>query len=415
MVARRQFLLGCPALGAALRPLVMSAPAQTHVAVVGAGAFGGWTALHLLRRGARVTLLDAWGPGNARASSGGETRVIRGTYAQRRYTELVARSLVLWKESQARWRRPLLHPIGVLWLAGRDDRLERAAMPALRDAGLPFEELSRAELSRRFPQIHLPGVAWGLLERDAGYLRARQACEAVLEAFRSEGGTYQQLAAQPGAIQQGRMQALALSDGSQLAADCFAFAGGPWLGKLFPELLGSLIQPTRQEVFFFGAPAGDARFTEERLPVWIDHTGHPVYGIPGNQWRGFKLADDTHGPAFDPTDGDRTPSAEGIAAARRFLAMRFPVLAGAPLLEARVCPYENTPDQHLIVDRHPQAENAWIVGGGSGHGFKLGPAVGELASRMVVDGRPADPLFGLARLATRAAGPAVAAHFGPGL
>src|SRR3954471_17951837 len=91
---------------------------RPHVAVIGAGAFGGWTALHLLRRGARVTLLDAWGPGNARASSGGETRVIRATYGPDRiYVQMVARSLQLWRENETRWRKPLYHRTGVLWMA----------------------------------------------------------------------------------------------------------------------------------------------------------------------------------------------------------------------------------------------------------------------------------------------------------
>ena len=138
--------------------------------------------------------------------------------------------------------------------------------------------------------------------------------------------------------------------------------------------MGDLIRPTRQEVFFFGTPEGDPRFSESALPVWIDRAERIFYGVPGNQWRGFKLADDTRGAPFDPTSGERVPSAQGLQAARDYLAFRFPALKGSPLLEARVCQYENSPDQHLIVDRHPGAGNVWLVGGGSGHGFKLGPA-----------------------------------------
>jgi sarcosine oxidase len=374
---------------------------QPHVVVVGAGAFGGWTALYLRRRGARVTLLDAWGPGNARASSGGETRVIRATYGPRAiYTQMAVRALALWKEHEQRWRRQLYHGIGVLWLVEGDDHYEKAALPLLRDAGVACEELTGAEVARRYPQINCERVRWAIVETEGGYLTARRACAAVVEGFLAEGGEYCQLAVrapvEPGA---GELAAVVLSDGNTLKADRFVFACGPWLGSLFPDAIGDCVRVTRQEVFFFGTPPGDARFTEAALPVWADHGTRFMYGIPGNEWRGFKIADDTRGPAFDPTSGERLPSEEGLRTARDYLAFRFPGMKGAPLLEARVCQYENSPDEHLIIDRHPEAGNAWLVGAGSGHGFKHGPAVGELVARLVLSGEAPDAQFRLSRLA----------------
>ena len=258
----------------------MSAP--PHIAVVGAGAFGGWTALHLLRCGARVTLLDAWGPGNARSSSGGETRIMRGTYgAQGTYTRLAARALSLWHEHERRWQLRFFKPIGVLWLAGQDDAFERAALPALRDAGLPADELSRADLARRWPQINAEDVRWALLERDGGYVAARLTCDVVLDGFREEGGEYRELAVRPGAMSRGALRRIELSDGSRLEADAFVFACGPWLGTLFPDVLGPLVRVTRQEVFFLGTPSGDARFSEDALPVWADRRARARDGTVG--------------------------------------------------------------------------------------------------------------------------------------
>jgi monomeric sarcosine oxidase len=372
---------------------------ELHIAVVGAGAFGGWTALHLLRQGARVTLLDAWGPGNSRASSGGETRVIRATYGPDRvYVEMVARALQLWRENETRWGLKLYRRTGALWMASQNDAYEKASLPLLHEARLAVEELNAAELRKRYPQINFEGVAWGIFEKDAGYLLARRACEAVLEGFLKEGGEYRQLSATPGSFKGKEMQALVLSDGSTLKADRYVFACGPWLGSLFPRLIGNRVKPTRQEIFFFGTPAGDPRFFEEQLPVWIDNGKEFFYGIPGSERRGFKLADDARGPSFDPTHGDRMPTPEGVKAARRYLEFRFPALKGAPLLEARVCQYENSPDHRFIIDQHPEAENSWIVGGGSGHGFKHGPAVGERAAKLVLDKVRVDPFFALSRL-----------------
>src|SRR5437870_2189156 len=372
---------------------------KPHIVVVGAGAFGGWTALYLRRGGARVTLVDAWGPGNARPSSGGETRVIRATYGPRAvYTHMAVRALTLWKEHQQRWRRQLYHGIGVLWLVESDDQFERAALPILRAARVGFEELQGAEVARRYPQINCEQVRWAIFEKDAGYLTARRACAAVLEGFIAEGGEYRQLAAQAGPQPVGgELRDIKLSDGTTLGADAFVFACGPWLGRLFPDVIGDRVRATRQEVFFFGTPPGDQRFTEQALPVWADHGRGFIYGIPGNEWRGFKVADDTRGPPFDPTTGERLPTPEGLKAAREYLAFRFPGLEGAPLVEARVCQYENSPDEHFIIDRHPAATNVWLVGGGSGHGFKHGPAVGELVAKLVLTGEAAPPEFRLSR------------------
>jgi sarcosine oxidase len=373
---------------------------QPHVVVVGAGAFGGWTALFLRRQGARVTLLDAWGPGNSRASSGGETRVIRATYGPREvYTRMAARALVLWKEHGKRWRRQLYHGIGVLWLVESDEQYEKAALPILRDAKIPIEELTGPEVSRRYPQINCDRVRWAIFEKDGGYLTARRACAAVLEGFLAEGGEYRQLAVQSPVPSGGELASVTLSDGSRLTADRFVFACGPWLGSLFPDVIGDRVRATRQEVFFFGTPPGDQRFTETAMPVWADHGTTFMYGIPGNEWRGFKVADDTRGPVIDPTTESRVPHPEALKTARDYLAYRFPGLAGAPLLEARVCQYEESPDEHFIIDRHPAAGNAWIVGGGSGHGFKHGPAVGELVARLVLSGAAPDEQFKLSRLA----------------
>jgi glycine/D-amino acid oxidase-like deaminating enzyme len=285
----------------------------------------------------------------------------------------------------------------MLWLAGSDDEYERRALDVLSDVGIDHEALHTREASTRYPQINLEGVEWCILERDAGYLLARRSCERVVEAVLTEGGHYKQLQATPGACEHGELTGLRLSDGSNLQADQYVFACGPWLGNMFPELAGGLIASTRQEVFFFGTPAGDAQFLEGRMPVWLDRSVPVFYGIPGNEYRGIKIASDNRGAEFDPTSGDRLPSTEGARAARDYLELRFPALKGAPIVEARVCQYENSPDHYFIIDRLASAQNAVIVGGGSGHGFKHGPAVGERVARLVLNNEAPDERFCLKR------------------
>src|SRR4029450_5626266 len=188
------------------------------------------------------------------------------------YVRMVARALELWRENEKRWNRRLYHRTGALWMAGKDDRYEKAALPLLRESGLAFEELSKAEAARRYPQINLERVEWAIVEKDAGYLTARLACAAVLDGFLAEGGEYRPFSVAPGAIAGGKLTGVALSDGTKLdAADAYVFACGPWLGKLFPDVVGDRIRPTRQEGFFFGTPAGDARFSGGDLSVLIAH------------------------------------------------------------------------------------------------------------------------------------------------
>ncbi len=367
--------------------------------VVGAGAFGGWTALELRRRGARVTLIDAWGPGHARASSGGETRIIRAGYGSRAiYTRMAVRAMAIWRDHDARFQRAFFKKTGALWMLGKDDEFGQATFGALRAESVAIEEVSIAKARKRYPQINFTGLESVLFEPEAGLLLARRACEHVVERFMAEGGDYlQAAAATPVRVTRTALKALKLTDGKPIAADAFIFAGGPWLGQLFPEAIGRNVTPTRQDVFYFGPPSGDRRFSDDGMPVWVDLSTRAMYGIPGNVNRGFKIADDTSGPVIDPTTGERYVSSAKVRSMRAYLAKRFPAMARAPLIGSEVCQYEATPDSHYIIDRHPHAPNVWIAGGGSGHGFKMGPVIGEMVASLIAGESAPDSTFSLAR------------------
>ena len=374
------------------------AEANLHVAVIGAGAFGGWTALNLLRSGAKVTLLDAWGPGHSRSSSGGESRVIRHSYRKLIYVEMAKRSLALWHEANDTWGRPLLHATGVLHMYQADSPFNLDEVGTLMaDAGVAHEILDHDKLVERYPQVNMDGITSALYEPTAGYLLARRACQAVVDAFRNEGGEYRTAYVQPGKISGGRMADIGLSGGGTLSADQYVFACGPWLRTLFPDVLGPHLAISRQEMFYFGTPASDPRYTNGEFPVWTDIGDTIWYGIPGGEHRGFKVADDSHGPEHDPSTSERTVTAKGISAAAKYIGNRFPGLKGAPLIESRVCQYTNTPDGDFIADKHPQADNLWLLGGGSGHGFKHGPALGEMVAAQVLGEKSVEETFSLAR------------------
>ena len=371
-----------------------------RVLVIGAGAFGGWTALELCRHGADVTLIDAWGPGHARASSGGHTRILRAAYGSRSiYTSMARRAFALWRAHDARYRSGLFHQTGGLWLFGDDTTFAQASADALAAESLPFAWLSPDEARQRYPHIKFDDLHAILFEPEAGFLLAERSCAHVVECLVAEGGVYRQVAVRGPLTDESfgveRLRALPCTDGGVLGADIFVFACGPWLGSLFPDALGRLVTPTRQEVLYFDDPTPERAFDASHSPVWVEVGARTMYGIPGNARHRFKIGDDSAGAVFDPTSGSRDVTASSVAIAREYLSRRFPALADARLAGGEVCQYEATPDAHFVIDRHPSAPNVWIVGGGSGHGFKMGPVVGEIVRAAVLDEADPDPTFRL--------------------
>lgn len=365
-------------------------------AVIGSGVFGSWTAYYLQRAGLKVALVDAYGAANSRASSGGESRIIRMGYgADEIYTQWSHRSLAIWREFFANvGSQELFHQTGVLLMARENDPRIIATRLTLERSGVDFEFLHRDELERRYPQIDFGEVAMAIYEPMSGALMARRAVQSVADFVARNGGDYLAESALAPAGS-GRLNEIVTRGGSRIGAEVFIFACGPWLPKLFPALLGSRIHPTRQEVYFFGVPAGDTRFAPPLMPTWLDFSAE-TYGMPDLENRGFKLAFDRHGEAIDPDTAERNVTEYSLEPARAFMARRFPALAGAPLVEARVCQYENTSNGDFLIDRHPDFDNVWLAGGGSGHGFKHGPAVGEYVAARVIEGGEIESRFTLA-------------------
>ncbi|HKV41392.1 MAG TPA: FAD-dependent oxidoreductase, partial [Blastocatellia bacterium] len=313
------------------------------------------------------------------------------------YTRMSMHSLGIWKELFQQTGERLFHPTGVLWMSREGDPYGAATGITLQRAGVRMEMLSESEIANRYPQMSISGQqTYAILEPDSGVLMSRRAVTAVIRDACRMGLKYEmECALEP--VGRGQLTSVQTASGRKIRAGQFIFACGPWLPKLFPTLLGNRIFPTRQEVFFFAPPAGDSGFATPSLPVWLDFTDpRGPYGFPDLENRGFKLAFDHHGPRFDPDTGDRRLAPGSLEEARKFLSERFPALANAPLTESRVCQYENTSNGDFLIDQHPDFENVWLVGGGSGHGFKHGPAVGEYAVNRILHQAAGEPRFSLA-------------------
>ncbi|MEQ9593194.1 MAG: FAD-dependent oxidoreductase, partial [Cyclobacteriaceae bacterium] len=278
-------------------------PKGATIAIVGAGAFGGWAALKLQRKGFKVIVIDAWGAGNSRSSSGDETRVIRSTYGDNEfYFDLNVRALQLWKEEQAHLNRRFFYNSAVIWFCYESSSpLVDDSIPFAKKHQMEYLYLSPGEVSKKYPIVNTNNLHHGWYDPFGGYLKARESCLAIHEAFLQEGGKFVQAYAKPGKIASGELNDIQLSNGTKLSADLYVFACGSWLGQLFPDVLGKVITCTKQEVFYFGVPKENAQLYEQ-MAAWVDVDGKDFYyGIPGNANRGFKIGVDKRGENFDPT------------------------------------------------------------------------------------------------------------------
>jgi sarcosine oxidase len=340
----------------------------TKAVVVGAGVFGAATARELDRRGFDVTLVEQYAPGNIRSGSGGDTRLLRFSHGDSDWYSLLAhRALALWRELEAETGERLFEPVGVAWFDSGEGDFTARSEGTLARLGIPTERLTPDEARRLYPSLGGDDLRSVLFEPAAGVLYARRATQALTRGLRLETG--RATAAEPP------------------AADVLVWACGSWLAKLFPGLVEQKV--TRRDVFFFGAGGDWAR-----TPGFCDYEA-PFYGHGELDGLGFKVAPDVPGEDVDPDLLERLPKPENERLAREYAARRFPALAKAPLVGARVCQYDLTADTHFLVARHPEHSDWWLVGGGSGHGFKHGPALAEYLADCIEGKREPEPFHGL--------------------
>jgi glycine/D-amino acid oxidase-like deaminating enzyme len=361
------------------------------VAVIGAGAFGGWTALSLREAGAKVTMIDAYGPGNPRASSGDESRLLRLSYGNREiYTKWALRAQTLWEQRQEEFGRRMFFNNGSLRIIHSGGMVDQRAV--FDKLGIAYELLTPDEVHHRWPQVDFSEHETIFYEPSGGVVKAREAMIGVAENFMLKGGELRIGQALPAKATGG---APVTVDGEPLSAGAYVFACGPWLPKMFPGLLGDRIRVPRRELFYVGSPIDDHRYRWEHLPNIADTDTYTASDVD----YGIKVAAQLRDQPMDPDLGDRMPTAFLRRQVENYVAKRMPGLKGQPIVAARTCQTEYSDNSHFIVDRHPELDDVWVAGAGSGHAFKMGPSIGEYVAARVL-GRPTNPetdrLFALA-------------------
>ncbi|CAN5862070.1 hypothetical protein BH23ACT10_BH23ACT10_28300 [soil metagenome] len=354
--------------------------------IVGAGVFGAATALALTRRGWAVTVLERATPGHVGASSGGDSRLLRSSHGgEHWYTRLAWEGRAAWDRLQEDTGQRVLVETGIVWFARDDDGWETDSYQVCAELDIPVERLDANRIRGMFPSVRTDDLAFGLWEPHAGVLRARVGVQAMVALAQREGATVRTGVTARPADDDGEGVDVG---GEMLRADRIVWACGPWLPVVFGDRLS--LSVTQQDACYFTAPAD---WRADRVPAWVDFAG-AAYGTGDLDGHGFKCSTDRQGPPFDPDRDDRTPVAAHVTAARKLLAHRFPALAGAPLAGTRTCQYTTTADTEFLI-APLDTDAVWVAGGGSGHAFKHGPALGEVVADMVDGSRPPDPRFGL--------------------
>jgi glycine/D-amino acid oxidase-like deaminating enzyme len=397
---------------------------SSNVIVVGAGAFGGWTALHLQRMGARVTLVDMYGPGNSRSTSGDESRGVRTSYGDRPHGELwmqwAQKAIGRWKEFDAEFGIPAKNQIffttgDLIMRSDWEPFLTQTRAWWVKNA-IPHETMPVEEVRKRWPVFGIDDIKAVLYEPGAGVVRARRATQLVAEVFQREGGRIVIGRVVPPTPGEFDGHTVKLTNGDSLSGDAIVFAVGPWLGKTFPLMQNRMRTPLGT-VVYFATPPGDDRFTHPNLPSW-NFPGTTGWGALPVDNRGFRVRGGGGGggqsagpgasgnsaagggpqaaapPAANVTDPDfssRWVEPQRLEGPRRFVTARFPALADAPIAQTWACHYEGTSSRNFIIDMHPNLPNVWIAGGGNAEAFKQGPVLGEyIAGRVLGDrGDPA--------------------------
>ncbi|HST21847.1 MAG TPA: N-methyl-L-tryptophan oxidase [Blastocatellia bacterium] len=369
------------------------------VAIIGAGIMGAATACELARAGAQVALLDQSALPNPRAASIDHSKVFRFAYPDALYAQMAARALKLWRSLEEETGAHLLTDTGVLMLGREQSSVEADTYETLRSLGLQVEMLDNRETTARFPQFNRDALGYSVYDPSGALLHAERAVCALIDLARQRGVHIIEGERVTNIKQSANARVRIVTEsGNEFDCARACAASGPWTRNLLPFLRDNL-KTTRQEVVYFEPETSASQnFDAGRFPIFID-LDSGFYGFPIHHAGAMKIANHHKGErtemdSYAPQVGD-----EFIQKCRDFFREFIPQLASARVRETRVCVYNNTPDDDFIIDWHPEIENALIVTGFSGHGFKFGSIVGRIGAELLLSGRTSHNIdrFSLAR------------------
>ena len=366
------------------------------VIVAGLGAAGSAAVYQLAGAGQRVLGLDRYSPPHTLGSSHGSSRIIREAYFENSaYVPFVRRAYALWLELERASGNTLLVPTGGLTIGRPDGSLTRGAQHSAATYGIPHETLSSREIAKRFPDLCLDRDMVGVFEHRAGVLLP-ETCVLTLLSQATARGAVVQVGEQVLDWNASRSSVSVRTTRGQYSAGALVLAAGPWL----PDLLGDErfgLWVERQVMHWFGSgPPQSGGEMRAPITLWEYEPGRMFYTVP-DFGSGTKVAFH-HAGERGSADGIRRDVDDVEIAAIERIAARYLRRLVPRVRRSATCLYTNTPDQHFLIDRHPEHANVVIASACSGHGFKFAPAVGEIVAELVAGSAISPPLFSHGRL-----------------
>jgi glycine/D-amino acid oxidase-like deaminating enzyme len=349
----------------------------TKVAVLGGSAWGGWIALKLLEAGLAVQVIEPQGAGHDQSGSGGLSRIIRATYGgDPLYMDMVDQSFKDWDAYARLWNKPLITYTGLLWLFQTDPAYVTHSLAQMHEFGYALEDWTLSRAQNSYPDFRWDDIQHVFYEPKAGFIPAADTCRLLQQQVIAAGGQWLSLSGKPGSASNDQLQEVLLSNGEKLTADWYVFAAGAWNPLLFPDVFHEKVYLSRHEVSFFSP-----KQATPQLPIWLDFdaAGTLFYGIP-HQEPGIKVSFDERTHTLTDANAERTTNPILVQRNQQYLNHRLPFTQQNNLAHNRVCVYDNTPDGDFILDIHPRYNNVLIASGSSGHGYKMGPAIGQLVA-----------------------------------
>lgn len=353
--------------------------------VIGAGAIGSAAAYYLAKDGLNTLLIEQFALDHQMGSSYGHSRIIRYAYDHPAYIALAKGVYPLWEDLQAAYGEPLLIKTGGIDFGRTDEPRYMATKQALTDMQIPFEQLSREMLKARFPQFVLADDMDAIYQADAGLLKASKCVLAHVE-LGQQTGNLQFLPETPVLdIQLDDNLATIKTQNETFQAPHIVVTAGAWAKHLLAQTgLDLPLEVSREQLVFFQTPDGN-KYGAENIPVSIGWGDEIFYTIPEIGGHGFKGARHFSFDYADPDTVNRTPDAAYAEAVRGHMARHLPEIAKQPIVEQRVCLYTMTPDEHFVMDCHPDYPFVAIGAGFSGHGFKFSTLIGQILGKLSRD------------------------------
>ena len=349
-----------------------------RVAVIGCGAMGAASAWRLSQRGAEVVGFDRFSPPHDRGSSHGDTRITRTAYLEGAwYVPLLQETFPLWRELESSTHSQLLTITGLLTLGRPDSKAVVATLASARQHALETKVLDAPEIRRLYPAHVVADDEVAVFDPQAGFVRPEMAIEAMLKGVDVRRNvTVTRVAARGDGVEVD-------TGGGKERFDAAVLAAGPWVSELLPSLP---VRIERQVMVWWALQSGSDQFALEQFPVWLrEGTPHgDIYGFPSLDGKSVKLGGHHNGEATDLRSVRRAVTDADLDPLRLFVTTYLRGVTRS-VVKSAVCLYTNTPDQHFVIDRHPESSRIVVLSVCSGHGFKFSPVVGDIAADLLLE------------------------------